>query len=88
MMTSNSKLLLPSIIMIAFSVVCTFLYPYSRFVYESTIDFIIGDNEFYTETEVVLTFKVFTMMACWLFSALIAPIGLSYLYFYHSKHQT
>jgi len=71
--------------MIAFFVINTILYPYSRFVYESIMNFIIGVNVFRLKASVVLLVKFFTMFFCWLFAVFIAPVGLVYLYFYHSK---
>ncbi|MGB5772700.1 MAG: hypothetical protein WBM32_22955 [Crocosphaera sp.] len=76
-----------SIILWAYALANTFLYPYSRFIYESIIDFIIGDNIFIISGILLLTVKFFTMFLCWLLSLLIAPIGLIFLYFYHSRTQ-
>lgn len=64
----------------------TFIYPYSRFVYESVIEFIVGENVFFLNAFIVLAFKLITMLLCWFFAIFIAPIGLLYLYFYHSKN--
>ncbi|MDP8161638.1 hypothetical protein QJU89_01330 [Pasteurella skyensis] len=63
------------------------LYPYSRFVYESVINYIVGENAFFTEIKLFLIIKLITMAVCWIFSFAIAPIGLIYLYFYHSKQE-
>ena len=63
----------------------TILYPYSRFVYESTIDYIMGGNVFFVNAFIMLFVKFITMSICWGFSILISPIGLIYLYFHHSK---
>ncbi len=69
-------------------IVNTFLYPYSRFVYESIVSFILGDNVFFVNTIVILFVKAMTMALCWGFAVMVAPIGLIYLYFYHSKATT
>lgn len=61
------------------------LYPYSRFVYEQIVGFIMGDNVFFINAVVMLVAKFITMVLCWGFSIFIAPIGLAYLYFYHTK---
>lgn len=61
------------------------LYPYSRFVYERIVGFIMGNNVFYGEASRMLFYKFVTMMLCWLLSIFIAPIGLIYLYFHHSR---
>lgn len=65
----------------------TVLYPYSRFVYESIVDFIFGDNVFFVSAIVMLMVKVMTMVICFIAALLIAPIGLVYLYYHHSKQQ-
>ncbi len=69
----------------AFVALCVILYPYSRFVYESIVGFIVGDNIFWANTLVVLFVKLITMTLCFAFAIFIAPIGLIYLYFHHSK---
>ncbi len=70
-----------------FALINTVLYPYSRFVYESLVDFILGNNIFIVSGILLLAVKFFTMFICWLLSLLIAPIGLIFLYFYHSRTQ-
>jgi hypothetical protein len=70
---------------LAFLVVNTLLYPYSRFVYESIVSFIMGENVFFINAIFMLIAKLFTMALCWSLAILIAPIGLAYLYYYHSK---
>lgn len=66
--------------------VMQFLYLYSRFVYESVVDYVLGDNLFMFPAPIYLFFKLMTMMLCWVFAVFIAPIGLAYLYYYHSKN--
>ena len=63
----------------------TFLYPYSRFIYETIVDFIVGDNSFFVDGFWFLIAKLFTMVLCWSSAILIAPIGLIYLYIYHTR---
>lgn len=70
---------------IVLSVISTLLYPYSRFVYERIVGFIVGDNFFLINAVVMLMTKVMTMAICWAFAIFIAPIGLIYLYFYHRR---
>ncbi|WP_028388931.1 hypothetical protein [Legionella fairfieldensis] len=67
-------------------IVNTFLYPYSRFVYEKICNFILGDNFFIVNTVFLLTTKMISMLICWTGAIFIAPIGLSYLYYHHSKY--
>lgn len=61
------------------------LYPYSRFVYESIAGFILGENTFFVNAIFLLISKIVTMLFCWWLAVFIAPIGLVYLYFHHSK---
>ena len=68
-----------------FIVINTFLYPYSRYVYESLVGFILGKNVFFVNALLMLFVKLITMYLCWAFAVLIAPIGLAYLYYHHSK---
>nr|WP_315401304.1 hypothetical protein [uncultured Duganella sp.] len=63
----------------------TLLYPYSRFVYESVMNFILGENVFFGSAILMLSFKIVMMTFCWVLAIFIAPLGLGYLYFYHSK---
>lgn len=71
--------------MLLFVIISTLLYPYSRFVYESVVGFIMGNNVFFINAFVMLFAKFFTMMMCWAFAIFVAPIGLAYLYYHHSK---
>lgn len=63
----------------------TFLYPYSRFVYESVVNFIVGDNLFIVDAMLSFAAKIVTMAMCFFLAIFIAPIGLLYLYWHHSK---
>lgn len=81
---SNHGINIPTTIVF---VVNGFLYPYSRFAYESIVSFIIGDNVFYVKTVLALSVKFFTMLICWVFAFCIAPVGLICLYFLNSKRR-
>ncbi len=70
---------------VIFALVNTLLYPYARFVYEGVVDYIVGNNVFFVHAGLMLLTKVTTMAMCWCFAIFIAPIGLAYLYFYHSR---
>ncbi|MEG5264165.1 hypothetical protein TRP66_07665 [Pseudomonas sp. JDS28PS106] len=70
---------------IVFALISTLLYPYSRFVYESIINFIIGNNVFFGNAIMMMTVKLMTMALCWSMAIFIAPVGLVYLYFYHRR---
>tara|TARA_R110000822_G_scaffold123106_5_gene257497 strand:- start:12063 stop:12419 length:357 start_codon:yes stop_codon:yes gene_type:complete len=71
--------------LIALLAINTLLYPYSRFVYESVVGFIMGNNVLFINIILMLFVKIFTMTLCWSFAIFIAPIGLAYLYYQHSK---
>jgi hypothetical protein len=68
-------------------IVSSLLYPYSRFVYESVVNFIMGGNVFWVNAIMLIIVKFITMALCWSFAIFIAPIGLVYLYFHHSKQE-
>lgn len=82
--TGNTSILVTNVIL---GLICLLLYPYSRFVYESIIEYILGDNVFFVNAPLMLVTKLITMAICFVFSIFIAPIGLIYLYFYHSKQE-
>ncbi|WP_105888205.1 hypothetical protein [Haemophilus influenzae] len=82
--TGNTSILVKNVIL---GLICLLLYPYSRFVYESIIEYILGDNVFFVNVPLMLVTKLITMAICFIFSIFIAPIGLIYLYFYHSKQE-
>lgn len=71
----------------AFIILNAFIYPYARFVYESVVSFMMGDNVFYLNALIMLFFKFMTIAMCWVFAIFIAPVGLLYLYFYHSRRE-
>jgi F0F1-type ATP synthase assembly protein I len=75
---------LPFVLMM---VVNTLLYPYSRFVYESVVNFIMGENVFFVNAILLLAVKIASMLFCWLCAIFVAPVGLAYLYYHHSKPQ-
>ncbi|MGV7209322.1 hypothetical protein ACLB1G_15855 [Oxalobacteraceae bacterium A2-2] len=66
----------------------TLLYPYSRFVYESVIRFIVGQNFFIVNGVLFLATKLVSMLMCYFLAMFIAPVGLAYLYYHHSKART
>jgi len=63
----------------------TLLYPYSRFAYESIMEFFIGGNLFFVNAFLMLSVKFITMFLCWGFAIFIAPLGLLFIYFYQKK---
>lgn len=71
--------------LIVMSIICTLLYPYSRFVYESVVGYIMGNNVFFVNAVLMLAVKVTTMIMCWSFAIFVAPVGLAYLYWRNSR---
>jgi hypothetical protein len=61
------------------------LYPYSRFVYERVVGYVMGDNVFFLNAFVMLAAKLITMLLCWSMAIFIAPLGLVGLYLYNSR---
>lgn len=69
-------------------IINTLLYPYSRFIYEYIVGFFIGENSnFFVEIKLFLIAKVITIYLCWALAMVIAPLGLIFLYFYHTKQE-
>ncbi|MCT8164081.1 MULTISPECIES: hypothetical protein [Pseudomonas] len=67
------------------AIISTLLYPYSRFVYESVVGFFLGRNVLVTSGLIMMLLKVWIMIACWFLAIFIAPVGLAYLYWHHSR---
>ena len=77
-----------SIVVVLVFTINALIYPYSRLLYESIVDFIFGNNVFFVNPLFLLATKIITMLMCFGFAIFIAPIGLIYLYYYHSKNKT
>ncbi|MBM4975292.1 hypothetical protein HYO23_08310 [Vibrio parahaemolyticus] len=77
-----------SIATIAVFTVNTLLYPYSRFVYERIVEFVMGNNVFFVNAVLMLTVKAFTMVLCWAATIFVAPFGLAYIYYHQLKTQS
>lgn len=75
----------PNFGFITFVLINTALYPYARFVYESVVNYIVGNNQFYWNAATFVIAKYLTIMTCWAFAIFIAPVGLIFLYFRNSK---
>lgn len=71
----------------AWAIVSALLYPYSRYVYESVVSFVFGDNIFLVPGLILIFVKLWTMAACFFLALVIAPIGLAWLYWYHSRQE-
>ena len=59
--------------MALFTIASTILYPYSRFVYESIIGFVMGENVLYINAIFMFVTKFLTMAMCWTFAIVVAP---------------
>lgn len=70
-----------------YGIICLLLYPYSRFIYESVIGYMLENNTFFVNNSVFIYTKLITMGICFFLSIAIPPIGLIYLYFYYSKQE-
>jgi hypothetical protein len=75
----------PNFGFITFVLINTVLYPYARFVYESVVSYIVGNNQFYWNASTFVIAKYLTIMLCWAFAIFIAPLGLIYLFFRNGK---
>lgn len=70
---------MPPLIVPVLCLINTALYPYSRFVYESIVGYVMGNNLFVVNALMMLVTKLMTMTLCWAGAVFIAPIGLLYL---------
>lgn len=62
------------------------LYPFSRFAYESVVEFIMGNNVIIANGLVFFLYKYFSYAILFMLSWFVAPIGMIILFFYN-KHQ-
>lgn len=87
-MTSGGRSITQNLIFLFVITINTLLYPYSRFVYESVVNYIFGENVFLVNAILLIVMKLFTMIMCWAFAVPVSVIGLAYLYYYHTKNHT
>lgn len=73
-------------IKLIFAGICLILYPYAHFVYDSIVGFIMGNNVFFINSNIMIPWKIARMVLIFGSSLLIAPLGLTYLYFHHSRN--
>jgi hypothetical protein len=73
--------------MLAIAIAGAVLYPYSRFVYDSILEFFMGDNVIELPLMFALMKTVFGIGLCFLFAPFIAPVGLLFLLYHHSKEE-
>ena len=77
----------PPLNVFGFFILNTLLYPYARFVYETVVGFVMGNNVFFVNAFFMLITKIMTMVLCWAGAVFIAPVGLLYLYEHHSRQE-
>jgi len=75
---------IPLSVLMVFAVY-TVLYPYSRFVYDSVVGFVMGNTVIVMPLPVLLLVKFFGMLLCFMLAPIIAPVGLAWLYWHHSR---
>lgn len=63
-------------------ILSTVLYPYSRFIYEQIVGFIVGDNILLVDGIVFIPAKAVTISICWFLAVFVAPF---YFLFYVLK---
>jgi len=85
-LTNSKQAHAPGLGTYAFFAVSTLLYPYSRFVYENIVGYVMGSNVFFVNALLMLSVKFATMLVCWVFAIFVAPFGLLYLYIHHSRN--
>lgn len=71
--------------LVFYALINTLLYPYSRFVYESIVGYVMGNNMFFVNALLMLFVKAITMSLCWTMAIFVAPVGLVYLFWRNSR---
>lgn len=66
----------------AFVAVSWLIYPFSRFVYESVVNWILGDNVLIANAFIWLIAKLVTMVLCFSLAVFLAPIAWIYIFWY------
>lgn len=56
------------------------LYPYSKFTYESIMNFLLGRHIIIGNMRYIFFFKLFIVSICWSLAIFVAPFGVLYLY--------
>ena len=59
-----------------FVVVCTLLYPVSRFVHERLVDAVLDGRPLFDSPGLARASRFATMVMCWALAAFVAPLGL------------
>lgn len=75
------------IVVVVLVVLMLLVYPYSRFVYDSLAGFLMGDSVYLINPVLLLFWRLFVFFICMQFSFVLAPAGMIYLYYYHTKQE-
>lgn len=75
------------IVVLVLAVFMLLVYPYSRFVYDRLVSFIMGDSVFLVNPLLLFFWRFFVFIICMKFSFVLAPAGMIYLYYYHTKQE-
>ncbi len=59
----------------------TLLFPFSKFAWDQTRDFLMGNNIVFANAIVIFVMKLFVNILLWGFAIFVAPIGIGYLWF-------
>ncbi len=61
------------------------LYPFAMFVYDSIVNFLLGDNIVFKSLGLTIILGVIKTVGIFVFSIFIAPVGIIYLYLTRGK---
>ena len=70
------------VLVLALVAISWLIYPFSRFVYESVFNWIMGDNVLIVNALICLIMKLITMVLCFSFAIYLAPIAWIYIFWY------
>ncbi|SCM96465.1 Uncharacterized protein BWINRASL_03537 [Bacillus mycoides] len=64
------------------------LFPFATIVRDDLINTMMGNTEITVSIPFMITWKIFKVMFLYIFSPLIAPIGMIYVYLANGYHKT
>ena len=70
------------VLVLALVAISWLIYPFSRFVYESVFNWIMGDNVLIVNALICLIMKLLTTVLCFSFAIYLAPIAWIYIFWY------
>lgn len=74
-------------VVIILLVICTVLYPFSRFIYEQVVGFLWGENLLIFNLILFIPAKIFTMLLCWFLAIFISPIYFFFFFVFKLKNK-